>query len=136
MFCLDSLHAVNLVSELPEDIPITNIIASGSAEVGQPFTLSCNVTLVERMVVFLGSDYYIGWMKLDSISQGVIGKDINITTVTVMGDPTTTVTLTFDSLRLGDRGTYICLAEFNVTTTLDDGEGSDEVDIVVECKLD
>ena len=83
-----------------------------------------------------GVDYNITWMKMDSVSQGVIGKDINITTVTEMGDPTTTVTLTFDPLKFGDRGTYICWAELNVTRTQDGGEGSEEVDVVVDCKLD
>ena len=83
----------------------------------------------------LGIDYNITWMKVGSISQGVVGKDINITTVTAVGDPTTTVTLTFDPLRFGDRGTYICMAEFNITTTLDGGDGSDEYDIIVDCEL-
>ena len=72
---------------------------------------------------------------MDNISDGVIGKDINVTTVTVMGDPTTTVMLTFDPLRFEDRGTYICMADFNVTTTFDVGKGSDEYDITTVCEL-
>ena len=135
-FCLDSQWSIFIhVSELPEGITITNVTASGSAEVGQSFTLSCNVTLVERMVVSPGSDYNITWMKMDNVSQGVIGKDINITTMTTVGDPTTTVTLTFDSLRFSDRGTYKCMADFNITTTLDVGKGSDEYDITTVCEL-
>ena len=73
---------------------------------------------------------------MDNVSQGVIGKDINITSETVMGDITTTVTLTFDPVRFGDRGTYICMADLNVTRTKESGEESEEVDVVVDCKLD
>ena len=124
------------VLELPEEVPIVSVTASGLTEVGQSLNLSCNVTLVERMVVSLGVDYNITWMKMDSVSQGVIGKDINITTVTVMSDPTTTVTLTLDPLRFGDRGTYICMADLNVIRTLEGGEESEEVDVIVDCKLD
>ena len=120
---------------MPEDIPIVNVTAIGSAEVGQSFSLSCSVTLVERMVVSPGMDYNITWMKMDYVSQGEIGKDINISTVTTVGDPTTTVTLTFDSLRFGDRGAYICMADFNITANLDEGEGSDEYDIITVCEL-
>ena len=93
------------------------------------------MTLVEGMVVTLGIDYNITWMKTDNVSQGVIGKGINITTVTTVGDPTTTIMLTFDPLRYGDRGTYICMAKFNITTTQDGGEGSDEYDITTVCEL-
>ena len=93
------------------------------------------MTLVERMVVSPGVDYNITWMKMDSVSQGIIGKDINFFTETVMGDITTIVTLTFDPLRFEDRGTYICMADLNVTRTLEGGEGSDEYDIVTVCEL-
>ena len=72
---------------------------------------------------------------MDNVSQGVIGKDIDITTVITVGDPTTTVTLTFDPLRFGHRGTYICIAEFNITTTQDAGDSSDEYDILTFCEL-
>ena len=124
------------VLELPDDVPMTSVTASGSAEVGQSFNLSCSVTLVERMVVSPGIDYNITWMKVNNVNEGVIGKDINITTVTAMDDVTITVNLVFDPLQFGDRGNYICIAEFNVTTTQDEGIGFDEVDVVVDCKLD
>ena len=133
-----SIHYVEIfihVSELPESIPITKITGSGSAELGQSFYLSCSVTLVERMVVSPGIDYNITWTKLYNVSQGVIGKDIDITTVTAIGDPTTTVTLTFDPLTFGDKGTYICIAEFNITQTLDLGNGSDVFDIICDSEL-
>ena len=93
------------------------------------------MTLVERMVVSPGMDYNITWLKIDDVSQGEIGKDINIPTVTAEGDPTTTVNLTFDPLRFEHRGTYICLAEFNISKTLDPGDNMDEVDVIVDCKL-
>ena len=88
------------------------------------------MTLVERMVVSPGMDYNVTWMKMDPISQGVVGKDINITAVTEVGDPTTTVTLTLDPLRFGSRGTYICIAEFNITKTQDAGDDTVEYDII------
>ena len=94
------------------------------------------MTLVERMVVTPGMDYNITWMKMDNFSQGVIGEDINITTVMAVGDPTTTVTLIFDPLRFGSRGTYICMAEFNISKTQDAGDNMDEVDVIVDCKLE
>ena len=81
-----------------------------------------------------GIDYNITWIKMDSVSQGVIGKDINITTVMTVDDLTTTKTLIFDSLRFGDRGRYICLAELNVTTTLDGGDSLDKYDIILDCE--
>ena len=112
--------------------PITNVTDSGSREVGQSFNLSCSVTLLERMVVTPGMDYNITWMKMDNASQGVVGMDINIPTVMAVGDPTTTVTLTFDPLTYGDRGIYICIAEFNITTTLDAGDGFDEYAIILD----
>ena len=124
------------VSELPKSVPITEVVSSGSTEVGRSFNLSCSVTLVERMVVYPGIDYIITWLKMDSVSEGVIGKDINITTVTEMGDPTSTMKLIFDPLEFHHRGKYICMALFNVSTTQDKGEGSDEVNVIVDCKLD
>ena len=124
------------VSELPESVPMSNVTASGSSEVGQSFNLSCSVTLLERMVVSPGIDYNITWTKMDNVSEGVIGKDINITTMTTISDPITTIKLIFDPLEFGDRGKYICNVEFNVTTTQDVGTGSDEVDVIVDCKLD
>ena len=113
---------------------MTNITASGSGALGQPFSLVCNVTILERLVVSPGIDYNITWMKMDSVSQGVIGKDINITTLTTVNPLTTTKSLIFDSLRFGDRGRYICLAELNVTTTLEGGNSSDQYDIILDCK--
>ena len=88
-------------------------------------------------MVSLGMDYNITWIKMDNVSQGVMGEDINITTamMTAVGDPTTTVNLTFDPLRFGDRGTYICMAEFNISKTQDAGDNMDEVDVIVDCKL-
>ena len=121
-------------SDLPDWIPMTSSTGSGSGEVGQPFNLSCSVTLVERMVVSPGSDYNITWMKMDS--QGEIGKHINIPTLTEVGDPTTTVTLAFDMLRFEDRGEYICIAEFNLTTTNDAKDGFDEYDIITASELE
>ena len=94
------------------------------------------MTLVERMVVSPGIDYNITWMKMNNVSNEVIGEDINITTLTAMGDPTTVIKLIFDPLQFGDSGNYICIAEFNVTTTLDDGIGFDDTDVIVDCKLD
>ena len=122
-------------SELPDGVPMTTVTPSGSSELGQPFNLSCSVTLVERMVVSPGIDYNITWMKMNSVNKGVIGYDIDITTVTAMNDTTTTIKLIFDQLQFEDRGNYICMAELNVTTTLDEGIGFDEADIVVDCKL-
>ena len=129
------MYDIHFVSELPEEIPIVTITASGSAEVGQSFNLTCNVSLVEGMVVSLGMDYSITWMKMDDVSQGEIGVTVNIPTVTVEGDPSTTVTLIFDPLKFDDRGKYICVAEFNVTTTGDEGDGFDEEDLIVDCEL-
>ena len=131
------LHLTNIPSlELPREFPMTSVTVSGSGAVGQPFNLSCHMTTLERMVVLIpGIEYNITWMKMDSVGQEVIGRDINITTVTTVDDLTTTKTLIFDFLRLGDRGTYICLAEINVTATLDGGDSSDEYDIIFDCEL-
>ena len=130
-FTIFNLHSC---LELPDEIPIINITASGSGEVGQLFNLSCSVTLVERMWVSPGIDYNITWIKMDNVSQGEIGKDISIPIEATMIDSTTTLTLTFDRLRFEDRGTYICIAEFNITTTYDAGDESAQQDIITVCE--
>ena len=121
---------------LPEEVPTTRVTATaGSVALRQSLTLSCNVTILERLVVSPGINYNITWIKMDSVGQQVIGRDITIPTVRTVNGITTTITITFDSLRYGDRGRYICAAALNFTTTFDGGYDSDEYDITFDCEL-
>ena len=120
---------------LPAEVPTTTVTATGSVVLRQSLTLSCNVTILERLVVSPGINYNITWIKMDSVGEQVIGRDITIPTVQTVNGITTTTTITLASLSYGDRGLYICEARLNFTATFDGGYDSDTYDITFDCEL-
>ena len=107
-----------------------NISTSGYTEVGQSFNMTCTVRVVEGLV----EQPNVTWMKMDDVSMGDL-DELNIPTMTVIDGPVTNVTIVLDPVLFEHRGVYICMAEFNISLTIDADSDSQEYILIVDCKL-
>ena len=69
---------------------------------GQPYTLACNVEVVEGLVV----QPIVQWLNSTS-NEPLAGNGITVGALQIFGS-TTSLTLTFDSLSVSDLREYIC----------------------------
>lgn len=111
----------------------------GSFEVGQSLNMTCVVSVAERLVVTPN----VAFLKINESEMEILSSSFFI-----MKDDTgsvTNVTLILNPLRFEDRGTYICMSDFNVTgfnntddpdtATADHQEASAIFNLTVDCKL-
>ena len=107
-----------------------NISTSGFTEVGQSFNITCSVRVVEGLV----EQPNVTWMKMDDVSMGDL-DELNIPTITVIDGSVTNVTVILDPVLFEHRGVYICMAEFNISLTIDADSDSQEYELIVDCKF-
>ena len=107
-----------------------NISTSGYTQVGQSFNMTCSVRVLEVLVQQLS----VTWTKMDDVSIGDL-DELNITTITVIDESVTNVTVILDPVLFEHRGVYICMAEFNISLTNDADSNSHEYILIVDCKL-
>ena len=119
-----------------------NISTMGSTKVGQNLNITCNMRVVERLVV----TPKIEIMKMNTTHTYLL-QDINIPYIITTDDTgsETNWTIILEPVRFEDRGVYICRADFNVTgingsndpsTATYDAQFTEEVyELIVECEL-
>ena len=104
-----------------------NISSSGSTEVGEKLNITCSVTLVDGL-----ENLTIKWDEPNGITE-LMGVDL--VQVRTNDGPVTKLTLILDPVLFDHKGTYMCIAEYNITVT-DDADSLTETHVlVVDCKF-
>ena len=76
----------------------------------------------------------VTWVKMDDVSMGDL-NELNITTITVIDESVTNVTVILDPVLFEHRGVYICIADYNISLTYDTDSDSQEYELIVDCTL-
>ena len=109
------------------DLPRLSIDIATSSNIplyGDAFNITCTVTYTERLIVVPT----VSWVYTN---DGSI-EEIRISSLT---EPSVSVILALDPLNFDHDGLYLCVTEYNITSsTFDSAENSTQYELAVQCK--